>query len=117
MQLFADEAMNKFICRVFDHVTEVFPDECRKLGDKDVLRQISDGIRRAAEYDIKIEYYVVRFIDLMFILCEDYDTNDRFPWANQILTDSEKSSTEKVDHLCERAEQELPLLTESDEKR
>jgi len=107
MDLLADEAMKTFVSRVFDHLSEVFPDECRELGDEVVGRRITDGIERAAGYGIDIEYDMVRFIDLMFILCEDYDTSDRFPWTRQILAEPDENPTDRVDRLCERAEQEL----------
>lgn len=108
MDVLADQAMKTFVSRVFGHLSEVFPDECRELGDEAVFRRIRDGIERAAGYGIDIEYDVVRFIDLMFILRGDYDTSDRFPWANQILLAPDENPTGKMDRLCERAELELP---------
>jgi hypothetical protein len=108
MDVLADQAMKTFISRVFDHLSEVFPDQCRELGDEALDRLITDGIKRAASYGIDIEDDVVRFIELMFILCDDYDTSYRFPWARQILLEPDENQTERVDRLCELAEQELP---------
>ncbi len=113
MDQMGDEAMKTFVSRVSDHLSEIFPDECLELGDEVVGRRITDGIERAADYGIDIEYDVVRFINLMFILCEDYDTSDRFPWARKILSKPDENPTDRVDRLCERAEQEPPSPAET----
>jgi hypothetical protein len=107
---FGKIAKDRFECRALAHCKRVFKPDCEKLGDPAVKERIRKGIDAAGGYGVRKEYDVVRYIDLMFILSEDYDTNRSFPWAARILTSEDLGGTTKMDRLCERTEKELVML-------
>lgn len=110
-QALAQQAMRNFQQRMYAHVNKVFLEDCERMGEQAVRELISKGTARAAEYGIETEYDVARYIDLMFILCEDFNTNPRLPWAGRILNDENMKPTVKVDRLYERTDRELQRLS------
>ena len=104
---FGKVARQKFECRALAHCKRVFPADCEKLGEPAVRRRITRGVDAADGHGVRKEYDVVRFIDLMFVLAEDFDKNRRYPWAGRILADEVMGPTTKMDKLYERAQREL----------
>ncbi|MCD6303567.1 MAG: hypothetical protein J7M21_01225 [Planctomycetes bacterium] len=107
MDAFSEPLMRSFECRLVRHVEKVFPDECGQLGDEAVRQRVRKGIRDARKYGVVIEYDVARYVDLMFILSEDFDDNDEFPWARRILNHPDLDGRAKMDRLYKRTEAEL----------
>ena len=99
--------LNSFECRVFAHLTRVFPLPCKDLGEEAVRKRVRAGIASAAGYGITSEYDVVRYVDLMFILAEDFDKAPNLSWAARILTAEQLHPKEKMDGLYERLSKEL----------
>jgi len=102
------QAVRDFENRMYAHVTKVFPDECKALGEEGVRRSIKEGIERAARYGIEVEQDVARYIDLMFILGHGFDKDAELPWAGEILEDRNLSDpTARMDKLYDQAEAHL----------
>jgi hypothetical protein len=64
-------------------------------------------VTAAGDYGVRKEYDVVRYIDLMFVLAEDFDKSRDWAWAGRILGDEALGPTTKMDRLYERAQKEL----------
>ena len=94
--------------RVLDHLKRFFPQETEALGEARTREEIRYGIARAKAYSIVSERDVCVYIDVMFTLGRDFDTDARYPWASEILNDDErwKPST-KVDLLHKRTIEEI----------
>ena len=104
MDQMGDEEYRKFEQKMIAHLNEFFPDECKELGEEEVRKAIAYGVNRAASYGIEIERDVCNYIDLMFAIGKDYDTDPEEPWAGQILNDgSFDTPTEKVNTLYDEA--------------
>jgi hypothetical protein len=114
--ILVQQAIHNFENRMYAHVTGVFPDECKALGEEGVRRLIKEGIERAARYGIEIEYDVARFVDLQYILAPDFDTNPEIPWAAAILKAPGLDATTRVDRLFDRTEAELKTLADQEGK-
>ena len=64
-----------------------FPQNCSPKDEPAVRESIQKGIERAREYGITTEYDIARYIELMYLFSEDFDTNHATPWANPMLMD------------------------------
>lgn len=106
----AQQVEQSFEDRVVAHLQKCFPDACRALGPAEVRESVRRGITRAAGYGVKVEYDVVRFIDLMYTLCQDFDTNRQTPWAGEILNEPDLSPRARMDKLYERTLAELERM-------
>jgi len=104
---FGKIARRKFERRALDHCKRIFPAACEKLGEPALRERITRGVDAADACGVRKEYDVVRYIDLMFVLAEDFDKNPRYPWAARILGDKVLGPTTKMDRLYERAQREL----------
>jgi len=94
-------------CRLCAHVTRLWPGRAEAMGEAAVRRWCRLGIERAAGFGIEAEYEVSRFVDLMFMLGRDFDTDPARPWAAAILQAGPIAPAVKMDKLFEWAEREL----------
>jgi len=113
----AKVAVKRFEDRVLVHLKKFWPDECKELTEQGVHKSIRTGIDNAGKYGIKTEYDVARYIDLMYTLCFDFDTNSQAPWASRILNDANMDAREKMDKLYECTERELQMLADQQVKQ
>ena len=111
MEALAPVMLKSFECRVYAHLLRVFERQCNELGEPVVRERIRQGITGAGEYGITLEYDVVRYIDLMFILSEDFDSNTELPWTARILKAKSMHGTDKMDRLYERLDKELDAVS------
>ncbi len=107
---FGKVARDRFACRALAHCKRVFKADCEKMGDQSVRERIARGIDSADGYGIRKEHDVVRYIDLMFIFSDDFDTSRDTPWAKRILGHEDLGGTTKMDRLYERTRKELVML-------
>ena len=101
---FSEVTARSFEDRMVRHLNKFFAERCEALGEGGVRDAIRHGIRRAADYDIRTERNVCKYIDLMFAFGRDYDTDAELPWAGLILNDPAiQGPTERIDRLYDRA--------------
>ena len=100
-QAFVEARLQEFENYMVVHLNKWFPRKCRALGEDGVRQAIRDGINRAKRYGVVGRRDVARFIDMMFTLALDFDEDERFRWARQILKDESRDPTARVDRLCD----------------
>ena len=76
-----------FDTRMLVHLKKFFREQYDGLGEEGVVEAVHYGIARAATYGITTERDVCKYVDLMFALGRDFDTDARFDWPQPILTD------------------------------
>jgi hypothetical protein len=103
MNVFARPVAADLACRIRTHVTRTFPAQCDALGEAEVRRRVRAGIARARGYGLQSHYDILRFVDLLFVLGPDFDSDPDLPWAKEILTDpSARDGSERLDRLYEK---------------
>lgn len=108
----------KFENRMVEHLEENFPEECEEMGEEAVRETIRYGISRADSYGIEFEQDVCNYVNLMFVLGRDFDTDPGLPWAKRILNDPELDHpTDKMDALYDEAETHLEPEEGTDDDR
>ena len=110
LDAFEAQAINQFANRVVAHVKSVWGEACEELGDPAVRSLVQTSIQRAAALGIVMEYDVVRFVDLSFILAADFETNPLSIWTRPFIADRTLAPTAKLDRLYERMENEFTLI-------
>ena len=105
MQVFRKYMLEGFERRMLDYLAGRFPEVCPPENEKAVRESVRKGIERAKTYGITIEYDVARYVELMFLFSEDFDTSPDTSWAMPILKDPDLGGHVKMDRLCEKAAQ------------
>jgi len=109
--------LKKFEDRELIHLKKFWPDECHELTEDGVCKSIRAGIENAKKYEIESEYDVARYIDLMYTLSFDFDTNTQVSWPSEVLNDPDLNARIKMDKLNELTEQELQRLADQQVRR
>ena len=89
--------------RLIRHVAAQFPARCRALGIKRVQERVHYGVDVALCYGLKSKRDVSRYINLMFTLGPDFDSDQRLPWAARILEDEFLAPPDKMNVLYRKA--------------
>jgi hypothetical protein len=108
MSALAGNAAADFENRMVVHLKKCFPAECEKLQEQRVRETIRYGMDRAAQYGVKTERDVCKYIDVMMVFGRDFDQRADLPWAAQILNDMVlKTPTARIERLVEVAKERL----------
>ncbi len=100
----AEATRRSFEDRMVVHLKKCFPEHFKAIEEDGARALIRHGIERAGEYGIVAERDVCKYIDLMVIHGPDFDTDDRYPWAGEILNDQAiKSPTDRIERLYDEA--------------
>jgi hypothetical protein len=68
-----------------DHVREFFPSKCDSFTRLELQDKVARALDRAGSHELHSMRDQLQFVDLVFILGEDFDM--RFCWASAILND------------------------------
>jgi hypothetical protein len=95
------EAMYRetFEDRMVRDIAERFYPQFEAMGEEKVRDRISDGIERAARYDIYAQRDVAQFIRLMFGIRPDFDTSRKTPFAAEILQQTDRPVAERLEEI------------------
>jgi hypothetical protein len=86
LAVFSQLEVQKFEDWMLVHLHRFFPGEYASAGKAQLRKIIQDGIHRAAYYQITSRRDVCKYIDLMIVFGHDFDTNNRLPGAEEILS-------------------------------
>jgi hypothetical protein len=81
----ASRCQNGFEQRLVRHLRKAFPDETQEMSDPLLLERTRPSVKKAEEYGVEMEYDVVRFVDLTFLLGADFGPSPDGPWAQDVL--------------------------------
>jgi hypothetical protein len=87
METFRMAAIRNYEDDVIAHLKEFAPRLCEIRGDATVREVVQLGIRRAGNHLFTTRGPVRLYIDLMFTLGVDFDTDPQTPWAAAVLED------------------------------
>jgi hypothetical protein len=100
MSEFERVVRNAFEDNMVRHVREEFPDRTVGMPEASVREQVRWGMRQAEGYGFTNRGPVIFFIELMFLLGPEFDSDPRYPWASDILT-GKTDQMDRSDHLHE----------------
>jgi hypothetical protein len=83
----AKVSLKSFEDDMVEHIKKFFPKYHEVMGEPTVRKGIRYGIDRAKVYGFTTERDVCLYINLMFLLGSNFDTDVQLPWLADILTD------------------------------
>lgn len=106
MQVFTEAAVKRFEDLMVVHLNKFFPERSKAAGETNVREFIRYGVKRAAAHNITAKRDVSRYIDLMATFGSDFDTDEKLPWAREILATT-NSSEVRMSVLLKTAQKHL----------
>ena len=91
-EVFSRVDVKKFEEWMIAHLERFFPEQCAVAGEAQLRETIQGGIKRAATYGVTVKRDVCKYIDLMVVFGRDFDTDKRYPWAAEILSERRNPS-------------------------
>ena len=88
MKVFAGVYENGFRLRAAAWLRETFPDQCAEFGDGEIRAIVETALEHASRHRIAREVDILRWLNLMFALGFDFDTNPDLPWVREVLEDT-----------------------------
>jgi hypothetical protein len=82
---------------------KTWPARSAALGDDGLRDRVRRAVRKCFTYGIEDSRDVLRYVNLMFALGEDFATSPRFPWAGRILEQRRVVPSERLCRLAEKA--------------
>jgi len=107
LQAFGKAVEEMLECRLVAHAERLWPERCERMGRETVRQWVRAGVRRARGCGIEAEYDLSRFVDLLFLLGRDFDTDPAAAWAGEILQATDVPAAERLDRIFARAEAHL----------
>ena len=100
MEAFQKVAGGNFEDQLVVHFQNIAGERTAELGEKGLRRVIRYGMQRADNYDFTLRGPSRFYVETMFILGSDFDTDPQYPWAFDILSDPGKGDeVERADAL------------------
>src|SRR5438045_8647207 len=103
MSIFSQLEVQKFEEWLLLHLKKFFPRQYKASSERQLRQTIQYGIKRAEAYDVKTRRDVCKYIDLMIVFGRDFDIDDRYPWAREILG-RRRNSSAKMRAVLEAAQ-------------
>ena len=102
-----DAALADFERRAVEHLHRTLPAQCAALGRPAVRDSVRDAIAKARGYGIKSEADVLSYLNLMYLLGFDFESQPRFAWANELLQATDVQAASRLTLLRNRAMREI----------
>ncbi|MFN7923283.1 MAG: hypothetical protein U0Q16_24490 [Bryobacteraceae bacterium] len=100
VEAFHPRILDQFEGLLAGHAREFAPKHTEVLGEQGTLAVVKTAIARGAAYGFDAQAPLELFLDLMFLLGSEFDTDLQYPWAAEILSPkSPGNQMEKADRL------------------
>ena len=103
LDAFAKEKEKKFEREAFQYIKTTYPDKCKSLTDDQIKESILTAKQKSENYSLFTTETVMLYIDLMYLLGFDFDTDKNYPWVQEILLDDELRGRTRMLYLKSKA--------------
>jgi len=91
-----DKKQEQFVNKAQLFIKTNYPLKVEFSSDQDIEQCIRSGMKRANRYNLLSEKAMIAFIELMYILTKDFDTNAKTVWTKKILSEDNLSESQKI---------------------
>ena len=70
---------------IAEHVRKCFPKQLKKWGEPSARKLIGRAIEKARGYGFRELPDLQQYVDLVVVLCEDFEATAEYAWTRQIL--------------------------------
>jgi hypothetical protein len=100
MEAFYSATGGHFEDELVAHLYRFTPHQASALGDDGLMRVVDYGLERADNHGFTLRGPARCYLETMFLLGSDFDTDPQYPWAFAILSDPEHpDQVERADAL------------------
>jgi hypothetical protein len=95
--------LRQFEKRMVKHLRKDFPKELQEhnIKKQDLEQMVRRGIADAKNYGVEYEDDLKLYVECMLLLSPNFDQDERFPWAKQILTREDVDGDIKMSEINE----------------
>lgn len=94
LKAFGDQKLLAFAEEMVLHIREFSPIQFKVTGEENVRKIILTGIDRAITYGFTYRGSMQFYLEMMFMLGSDFDTDPQYPWVRKILINSSEADQE-----------------------
>ncbi|MCJ7602700.1 MAG: hypothetical protein MUO63_14525 [Desulfobulbaceae bacterium] len=103
MDIFRTATGGVFEDHLVEHLKRFTPYHSQELGEEGLRRVIRYGMERADNYGFTMRGPSRFYVETMFILGSDFDTDPQYPWAFEVLADQKmRDEVKRADALHSR---------------
>lgn len=94
--------VDTFVQRMVRHLWDGFPKQCEAQAwqEEDIESLVRQGMDRARDYGLFSEGEIQRYLECMVIFGPEFDQDQKYPWASDILNSVDLSSSQKSEALA-----------------
>jgi len=89
----------QFIEKAHLFIKTNYPLKIKKFSEQEIIQNIKAGMVRAKQYNLLSEKAMIAFIELTLILTNNFDTNPKTDWTQQILSDLHLTESQKINTI------------------
>ena len=93
---------DKFVQKVKNFLIFNYAVRTSALTEKEIEQSIRLGMKRAKAYNLLSEKSMLAFIELMYTLTDDFDTNVNTKWTKSILSEYGLSESQKLNLIISK---------------
>jgi hypothetical protein len=102
-----------FVRRGVAYAREAMAKKVEDLDDEQLADTVRAACAKAGSYGFVSELDHIRFLNFMFSLGPDFDTDPRWPWIREILGDQKQEPSDRMAAFMERVAEEAKNEKES----
>lgn len=100
IKVFEQHAKKRFESETVLHIAKFSPRQFEILGEETIRQIIGSGLERAEGYGFTNRGPARFYVELMFMLGSDFDTDPQYPWAAELLRGHvQTGQMNRADHL------------------
>ncbi len=108
-RILAQYAAERFVEQACGHLHKCWPEQCEARGEEAVRTSVQMALKRAKRYGITTQRGIIRFLDVMYLLGDNFDTNPELAWATGILAHATMPAWAKADRVWAEAKERAEL--------
>lgn len=114
LDAFSMQARRHLEVAAIKHMAEFAPKHSEVIGPEGLERVIQVGFTTANRYGFTDRPSIWLYLELMFWLGSEFDTDPQYPWAAKILTDKASSLSSRTERLYDIAIAYIDAITGND---
>jgi len=103
VKVFEEQKLITFVDEMVKHISEFTPEQFKIIKEPDIRKIIALGIKRADNYGLTFRGPVRFYLEMMFMVGSDFDTDPQYYWIREILVNNhEKNQMKRADLLYDK---------------
>lgn len=94
----------RYVEKTVPSLRKLFPEQTEKQSDEELRAAVEQGVDRAGKYKITGGREVTLFINFMFGIGKDFDSQAANEWMKKLLEHTDLEQNEKMDTICKRVQ-------------